>query len=288
MQQFFKHFFLPHASNNFRPKLLHNSSIFIFAVLLLVGAFVVRGVHRISPEVLGISYSITELDLLAGTNKARVEQGLAPLSENPKLAAAAQKKAQFMFEKNFWAHFAPDGTSPWTFIKSAGYNYSYAGENLAKGFTNSQDIVSAWLASPSHRENLLSANYKEIGFAIQEGTLQGEDTVLVVQLFASQPGTAAVPQQEVAAVPQAKVQSLAVVPAPQKQAVVTRPVVNSAITTKGIAFGALIIFLILLVIDVLIVNKRKIPRIVGHNLDHIILLAIFLAFLLLEVNGGIL
>lgn len=285
MHQFLKHLFIPHNTNNFRPKLLHNSSIFVIILLLLAGTILVRGFQNISPDILGISYSITESDLFTQTNKARTDQGLAPLSQNAALSLAAKKKLQYMFEKNFWAHFAPDGTSPWSFIKSSGYSYSYAGENLAKGFTNSQDIINAWLASPSHRENLLSANYREIGFAIQEGNLQGEDTVMVVQMFGSQPGTAAVPQK-IASAPKPKVQSLAVAPVVRKQKVVASPVVNSASVTKTVAIGALTLFLILLVVDIIIVNKRKIPRIVGHNLDHIILLAIFLLFLLLEVKGG--
>ena len=68
-----------------------------------------------------------------------------------------------MFSKNYWAHFAPDGsTSPWDFIHQSGYNYIFAGENLAKGFTDANSVVAAWMNSPSHRENILSNKYKDV------------------------------------------------------------------------------------------------------------------------------
>ena len=90
-----------------------------------------------------------------------------------------------MFAKNYWAHVSPDGTTPWVFIKSAGYSYVYAGENLARGYNTSQDVVTAWMASPEHKQNMLSSNYQNVGFAIVTGNLTGEDTVLVVEMFGS-------------------------------------------------------------------------------------------------------
>ena len=86
-----------------------------------------------------------------------------------------------MFSKDYWAHNAPDGTTPWVFIKNTGYNYIYAGENLARGFNSASDVINAWMNSPEHRQNVLSPNYQNVGFAVATGTLSGEDTVLVVE-----------------------------------------------------------------------------------------------------------
>jgi uncharacterized protein YkwD len=66
----------------------------------------------------------------------RSQAGVSPLAYNPYLAQAAQAKARHMLEYDYWAHIAPDGTDPWKFFTDAGYKYRYAGENLARDFSN--------------------------------------------------------------------------------------------------------------------------------------------------------
>jgi len=56
---------------------------------------------------------------------------------------------------------------------------------LGKGFTDANAVVGAWMNSPSHRENLLNSNYEEIGVAVGSGLLNGKNTTIIVQLFAS-------------------------------------------------------------------------------------------------------
>jgi len=177
------HYFIPHEGNNHRSKIIHNSSLLVIIVLFLFTSWFSILVNRTHPEVLGIAYSISDQELLRLVNEKRIENGVKPLKINNKLIAAAQGKANHMFANNYWAHFAPDSTTPWQFITANNYDYLYAGENLAKGFVNSNDIVEAWMNSPAHRENTLSPQYEDIGFAIIEGNLQGEDTVLVVEMF---------------------------------------------------------------------------------------------------------
>ncbi len=300
--KYWRHLFTPHHSNNFRARVLHNSSLFIFSILFILLAFGFSYVKTTHPSVLGISYSITKNDLLDDTNKARLENGESELKLNEKLNTAAQQKADYMFLHNFWAHFAPDGTTPWSFIKNSGYDYVYAGENLAKGFTSSSDIVKAWMNSPSHRENMLSSKYKDVGFAVVEGNLLGEDTILVVQIFGaetttpaetSQQGQKTASQQE--AVPaeaqeqqssleSAKKEVLKV----QSQDMVVSSKINSSAASKSVVVAFLLFIITILVLDILIVEKKKIPRIVGHNLDHIILLVLFLMYVILTKAGGIL
>src|SRR5581483_392807 len=187
MKKFLRHYFFPHSKNNHRAKLLHHSSLVFVILGFLAATWISVNIRHEAPGVLGISYSISTNELLSLTNKMRQQNGQPTLTLNSDLNQAAAAKADDMFAKNYWAHFAPDGsTTPWMFIKNSGYDYLYAGENLAKGFTSSSDVVTAWMNSPSHRENILSPKYKDIGFAVKEGTLQGEDTVLVVQMFGSQ------------------------------------------------------------------------------------------------------
>ena len=88
-----------------------------------------------------------------------------------------------MIQNNYWSHTAPDGTTPWYWIINSGYDYLYAGENLAKDFIDAHSVLAAWLASPAHRNNILSKNFQDIGVAVIEGNLGGHPTILVVQMF---------------------------------------------------------------------------------------------------------
>jgi hypothetical protein len=116
-------------------------------------------------------------------NTDRTSLGMQTLEENEKLNEAARLKAQDMMEKDYFAHYSPEGTTPWFFFNQAEYNYKLAGENLAIGFIDSEEVYEAWLDSPTHKENLLNAKYSETGVAILKGDFQGKETVLVVQLF---------------------------------------------------------------------------------------------------------
>lgn len=127
--------------------------------------------------------SISPVELTSYVNSARISHELAPLKYNKKLERAAYQKGLDMFAKQYWAHYGPNKESPWQFIAESGYSYVFAGENLAKGYSDSRGVHEAWMASPSHRENILDGNYSEIGIAVLKGTLQGSDTYLVVQMF---------------------------------------------------------------------------------------------------------
>lgn len=114
-------------------------------------------------------------------NEDRASHGLPRLSTNPVLNLAALAKAQDMFEKNYFSHVSPEGTMPWHWFKSMGYHYTYAGENLAEGFRDELELEESWMQSPSHRANILSPYYSEMGLAV----VQRNNTNVVVQLFGS-------------------------------------------------------------------------------------------------------
>jgi hypothetical protein len=154
--------------------------------VIAVASFVVlRNISTQTNNVLGFATDISPSRVIELTNDQRQSSGLGTLTYNDRLAVAAAAKAQDMMAKGYWAHFGPSGETPWGFILSSGYQYEYAGENLAKNFMDSGAVVNAWMASESHRANILNNNYKEIGVAILNGNLAGEDTTLVVQMFGS-------------------------------------------------------------------------------------------------------
>ncbi len=248
---------------------------------------------------LGDATSITVSDLLKYTNLQRESNGLAPLNMNPELTHAAQLKAKDMFTKNYWAHVSPDGTTPWVWIRDSGYSYLYAGENLARGFDSSSDVITAWMNSPEHRANMLSPNYTDIGFAIQDGTLTGTSTTLVVQEFGSPynsngtvantvpvSGTASptpIPVEAFAsaATPSARVIGSIKIGQPSaleaEKAPPAAPLVDSNSLKRNISFAILGFFLIVLAIDAIVVERKQIVRLFSHNVDHML----FLLFILL-------
>jgi hypothetical protein len=171
--------FIPTKSNRYQPLLLRKVALtFYTIVLVLVNSF--GGLVGI-PEVM--ASSVTAANLISLTNQQRTAAGLNALNTDSRLTAAAQAKANNMFQEQYWDHFGPNGESPWMFISQSGYKYVYAGENLAKGFKTAEGVHEAWMASPTHKENILSGNYKDIGIAVVEGTLLGKRTILVVQMF---------------------------------------------------------------------------------------------------------
>ncbi len=267
------------------------------------------------PSVLGTFADITNQQLLILTNQQRQNNNLPSLTDNGELDQAAANKAADMFAKDYWAHNAPDGTTPWVFIKAAGYNYIYAGENLARGFTSAQDVITAWMNSPEHRQNVLSPNYQNVGFAVATGKLSGEDTVLVVEMLGSTsiaPVVAEAKSQPIAAVavgsPAVKLavtnaNTNANSPAVPKVQTATKPVtqellgINSLPIIKPLIDSqnfsltlteiVLFAFIAVLILDMVIIERRKIVRFVGHNLDHVIFFSLILIIVLILVKGVI-
>lgn len=178
-----KHHFVPHKELKIRAKFLHNKFFYFYSLVFVLLLLVINLSKTIAPGVLGYASEIKVRELLDKTNEVREKNGKKKLILNETLSKAAQKKADFMFEKDFWAHTSPEGVEPWDFIIKEGYDYSYAGENLARNFYYSKEVVDAWMNSPSHKENLLSENYDEVGFAVVNGVLNGYETTLVVQMF---------------------------------------------------------------------------------------------------------
>jgi hypothetical protein len=117
------------------------------------------------------------------TNEERFDNSTIPLQRNSTLDKAAKLKAEHMAENEYFSHFSPKGVSPWYWFDESGYVYAHAGENLAIHFTDSSEVVEAWMKSPTHRENIVNGVYTEIGVGTAKGKFEGYDTVYVVQLF---------------------------------------------------------------------------------------------------------
>lgn len=136
-------------------------------------------------SVLGASIGITPYSLMSETNHDRQTLHVGELTLSSQLQAAAQAKAEDMAARGYWAHISPSGTSPWQFINQSGYKYQAAGENLAYGFTNSDEVIRGWMNSREHRTNLLNTNYQNVGFGVaQAASFQGgKHQTIVVAMY---------------------------------------------------------------------------------------------------------
>lgn len=277
MKGLLHHFFIPHPLNNHRASLLHHKSLVVIIVFLFIQILFFPFVKTNYPQVLGVTIDISSEKLLFLTNQKRAKAGLPPLSLDNTLSNAALMKAKDMFAKNYWAHNAPDGTTPWEFIKDAKYQYVYAGENLAKGFTVSDDVVEAWMKSTTHKENVLSPNYRDVGFAVAKGELNGEETVLVVEMFGNS-------QTQIAEKPVSNVEISGV--KTLLSSINSKPLINSAFLSRNLAILLVGIFMLVLAIDFIIVEKRKIVRFVGHNGSHILFLGTIL-LIVIAIGRGV-
>ncbi len=183
MRKTLKKYFIPHKENDHRPHILRKeATLFFIAVIFVIELFFLAGVNY-SPEYRGYFASIIRGVLVDETNINRVRQNLESLETNPLLEFAAEEKAKDMALKGYFSHVGPEGKTPWQWLGEAGYEYSYAGENLAVNFIDSQDVVNAWMNSEGHRANILNGKYTEIGIGTATGTYKGRETVFIAQYF---------------------------------------------------------------------------------------------------------
>ena len=310
------HLLIPRESNNHKAKVLHPSSLIVIASLFVVFQGLINFLPSLKPNILGFAAQISPEEVARLTNQKRAEAGLTPLTYNQTLASAAYTKGRDMIDRDYWAHVSPDGTQPWKFFSDFGYRYRYAGENLARDFSNASSAVDAWMNSPTHRDNILNPKYKEIGIGVTEGDLAGIDTTIVVQFF----GATYVDQtpQKVAEAPKEKVAQTVptesevlqeitpepiVIPTttpiaivttiPKVQAKITSPEPNQQVlispftTTRTVSLAVVVLLLVVFVVDAFLVEKRKISRIAGRTFAHVIFLIMILSIILILRAGKI-
>jgi uncharacterized protein YkwD len=285
----FVYHFLPHPVHKRRARLLSPVSFASYCLVMLAFLALFKAIPTFAPGVLGYASHINVSDLFHKTNQERQSRGFSELRLNPKLSKAAEQKALHMFEKNYWAHISPDGTEPWDFILDTDYDYLYAGENLAKNFSSSNEVVVAWLNSPSHRDNLLSPNYDEIGFGVVNGVLNGYETTLVVQMFGRPRSAAQLASvneeekllqsyREETVVSGASEIGMPAVPVSPSGPLLPRntvlPFVDVSAAAKSVSISFAVFISLLLVLDIWYSSKKGILKLNGHTVSHLILLIV--------------
>jgi len=210
----------PCRDNDFLPLVLRRQFLAFYILFFFATELVIFPFWYAFPkssffaEVIGS----TLVDL---TNKDRLAFGLQPLKVNPVLVQAASHKAKDMIDNDYFAHISPTGITPWYWFKKIGYSYQIAGENLAIGFVDSAEVETAWKNSPSHRQNLLNPNFKEIGIAVLSGEFQGKQATVVVQFFGNPVIKAQVIKPR--ASPSPLVGQISIAPTPKQEVLVSPP-----------------------------------------------------------------
>ncbi|MEO4054141.1 S-layer homology domain-containing protein [Solibacillus sp. CAU 1738] len=162
-----------------------------------VAALTVRGMkfaekvkkHEVIYDYLSKDYIATVTDRkkwgetsIEAVNKIRIEKGLKPLLYDAALSQLAVIKAQDMIEHNYFDHYSSYYGNPWDMATLFDYDYTSFGENIARNFNSVTTVVDAWMASPTHRENILKSSYTHIGIGVKQAR---NGNFYWVQLFSS-------------------------------------------------------------------------------------------------------
>ena len=224
-----KDLFIPHEGNKFRPDFLERLSVGIMLVLILL-SFAMANLQSLlwisSDWLVSTILPAVIVDL---TNDERSSERVGTLTRSALLDKAANLKAEDMAKNEYFAHYSPTGVSPWYWLDQAGYNYLHAGENLAVHFTDSSDVLSAWMDSPSHRANIMNGDYIEIGIGTAKGEYKGQPTIYVVQLFGTKRDTVTTPSVAGASAaspanePQVSIEKIAISDAPTATSTAVAP-----------------------------------------------------------------
>lgn len=270
--------FAPHPHNNHKAKILWPRSLAILLGIFIMGRSMIDIFAGIKPGVLGYASQIDPLKIVALTNKEREGYNLPDLRINQELNAAALAKVADMFEHNYWAHVSPTGVEPWYFITKANYEYQHAGENLARDFSNPQDIVVAWMASPTHRQNILDSRYQDIGVAVMDGYINGVETTIVVQMF----GTT---QKSAAQIAATSVNATALA---SENKIYPSTGITPFDASRAWSLAFVIVIIFALSLDWLFVWRNKIVRVSGKTWAHLTFFITLLAILFIIRQGIIL
>lgn len=181
-----KDLFIPHAGNNYLPQALKPKRLLFHALSIVAIKSVVVIFVLFYPMSAWLSPDVASAEakkIIELTNNLRQTISLPALLENRQLTQAAWQKVEDMALGQYFAHVSPAGLGLKNWLEKIGYKYSIAGENLAVGFSKAEDVVLAWKNSPTHYDNIIESNFKEIGVAIADGKFNQVDTAYIAQYF---------------------------------------------------------------------------------------------------------
>jgi uncharacterized protein YkwD len=122
-------------------------------------------------------------EMLTAVNAERRKAGVPSLTADSRLDHTAQRHAEDMLARNYFAHASPEGETVRERAKEAGYDWRAIGENIAEGQTSVAEVMKTWMNSPGHRHNILDRDFKELGTGLALGKSGNGWRVKWVQAF---------------------------------------------------------------------------------------------------------
>lgn len=120
-----------------------------------------------------VNLSSLESTVLYFINTIRVSNGLGALQANQTLTNIARSRCNDMIANSYFSHYTPDGLNIFNILHKNGVAYVNAGENLGNSSPPSQGtpeaFANAWMASPTHKANILRSVYSKIGIGVIDG-----------------------------------------------------------------------------------------------------------------------
>lgn len=105
-------------------------------------------------------------EILRYTNIERQNNGLSELSgSDTALCSVASTRVKELMQS--YSHQRPNGSDCYELYKEKGISFTMAAENIAKGYSNPEDIVKAWMSSPGHMKNILNPDFVKVGIAVE-------------------------------------------------------------------------------------------------------------------------
>lgn len=104
-------------------------------------------------------------------NEERAKEGLSPLQKSDEVSAAADVRAHEIAVS--FSHTRPDGRRYRTVLEDNGVSSHFSGENIAGGYRTPDEVVSAWMGSEGHRENIMNPDYTHIGVGYYNDSASG-------------------------------------------------------------------------------------------------------------------
>jgi hypothetical protein len=170
---------IPTEYNDYKPWIITPQALAVFCV-------VIWGLRFLLPSVATqAANTIDATDLMNKINLERTQRFIPALTINSKLSVAATAKSQDMITRSYFAHVDPDGNYVWPKVTAAGYTpYLTLGENLAMDFTSANDVINAWMNSPTHRANIVNEKFEDQGLGSIAGFYEASrETIAVTSLF---------------------------------------------------------------------------------------------------------
>lgn len=128
--------------------------------LLLIMALLVSSL-AMPVKASAASASANRKAVLKLVNKERDKRNRGKLVLDSKLNKAAQKRAKEIARE--FSHTRPNGSSCFTVLKSYHAQYTTCGENIAAGQPTAKQVMSSWMHSPGHRQNILQQKFQKMG-----------------------------------------------------------------------------------------------------------------------------